>query len=192
MTVRLCFLSGKGGVGRTSLALAVASHFSQVDRRRVLLIDQDPQGSAIAWSALADETPFTVSRSRSQGFDIEIIDTPPKLPDPSAFQDADLYVVPTALDAVSYVVFLRTIEFLKRHGKRFIVIANRVNRMRAEHRERLGTPELAEAVIVPERAGFSRAYASGTTIHQIKGRGVAAVQFDTLAIIRKIKEEVSL
>lgn len=192
MTVRLCFLSGKGGVGRTSLALAVASHFSQVDHCRVLLIDQDPQGSAIAWSALADETPFTVSRSRSQGFDIEIIDTPPKLPDPSAFQDADLYIVPTALDAVSYVVFLRTVEFLKRHNKRFVVIANRVNRMRAEHRERLGTADLANAVVVPERAGFSRAYASGTTIHQIKGRGVASVQFDTLSIVRKIKEEVSL
>ncbi|MHC9013814.1 nucleotide-binding protein [Stenotrophomonas bentonitica] len=192
MTVRLCFLSGKGGVGRTSLALAVASHLSQVGRRRVLLIDQDPQGSAIAWSALADETPFTVSRSRSQGFDIEIIDTPPKLPDSATLQDADLYIVPTALDAVSYVVFLRTVEFLKRHEKRFIVVANRVNKARAEHRERLATPELAYAVVVPERAGFSRAYASGTTIHQIKGRGVASVQFDTLSIVRKIKEEVSL
>ena len=192
MTVRLCLLSAKGGVGRTTLSLALSSYFSEIKKKRVLLIDQDPQGSALAWSALADETPFVVARSRSKGFHMEIIDTPRRLNDNEVLPDADLYIVPTALDAVSYVVFLRTIDLLKRKKKRFIVVANRVNRARAEHRERLASSELAGAVVIPDRAGFSRAYAEGTTIYQIKGRGVRHVQFDTLSIVKKIKLEVNV
>lgn len=69
--MRVCVFNAKGGVGRTTLSLNLASWFAKRDpQSRVLLADCDPQGSALAWAALAEETEFTVGRSRSRGFDV--------------------------------------------------------------------------------------------------------------------------
>lgn len=163
--MRVCLFNGKGGVGRTTLALnlagAVAARFPSW---RVLVADCDPQGSALAWAALAEETPFTVGRSRSRGFDLEILDLAPRIPENGVLPSADLFVVPTLLDGVSFVVFLRTLAMLKEQGARPLTVANRVNLGRAEHRDRLQDPALRQAVSIRDRSSLASTYARGHTV----------------------------
>ncbi len=181
--MQLCTFNAKGGVGRTTLSLQLAGYYAQ-GNRRVLVADRDPQGSALAWAALAEETPFTVGRSRSRGFDIEIHDMPPRLPDNGVLPQADLYLVPTLLDGVSFVVYLRTIAVLQEQGKAYLTIANRYNPRRAEHRGRLAA--LEDACVLQERAAFASCYALGQTVFDAEGRHLPQARADIETIAHSI------
>ncbi len=82
-------LQQKGGVGKTTLSLNMAEYFAKAGER-VLLVDADPQGSALAWSAeREDPCPFSVIGKAvpnlhkdlpelAQGYDRVIIDGAPR------------------------------------------------------------------------------------------------------------------
>lgn len=97
----------KGGSGKSTLAIHLA-HAIALSKRRVLLVDADPQGSAQGWSAAReDKPPFTVigmARNTlhrdlpdiSKDYDHVVIDTPPRVSAlaRTAILAADLVLIP--------------------------------------------------------------------------------------------------
>lgn len=101
------FASQKGGVGKTTLALHLA-HAIALAKKRVLLADGDPQGSAASWAAAReDKPPFpvvgmahnTLHRDLpdiAKDYDHVVIDSPPRVSAlaRSAILAADLVLIP--------------------------------------------------------------------------------------------------
>ena len=111
----------KGGVGKSTTALHLAMYFSSIGK--TLLVDGDPNRTAIAWSDRSEKGfPFrTVDEKAAMkavtGNDYIIIDTPAR-PDSSDLKDlgdgCDLLILPTAPDIVSLQPMLDTAQDLSR------------------------------------------------------------------------------
>ena len=103
--MKLTVLNTKGGVGKTTTAIYIATGLHASGR--TLLVDSDPQQSALTWSECDPGLPFDVVAlpvrdlhkriaSLSQGYANVVIDTPPQDLGiiRSAILAADLAIVP--------------------------------------------------------------------------------------------------
>lgn len=106
----------KGGAGKTTVAVNLAAE-GLSRGLRVLLVDADPQGSARTWAAVAGENGHPVPSvatgdagmhldlpARAAGFDLVVVDTPPRAGEVqrSAIVVANVTVIPcgpSGLDA---------------------------------------------------------------------------------------------
>jgi chromosome partitioning protein len=155
MAVRIAFINGKGGVGKTTCSLLFAAALMDAGKS-VSIDDRDPQGNATS-AAIHLGIP-----QGSGASDIVVMDTAPNLENPStvkAIKDADLVVLVTTPDAPDLSTTLATSRIIKeiRLGKT-VLLFNRVVPHTYEFNE---MPRVAAAFpfpTLPHHLTFLRAY----------------------------------
>lgn len=194
----IVLMSQKGGAGKTTVTLHLAAE-AQARGHRVVVLDADPQGSALAWAEArgAGKTPAVfdvhgravegIQAARQEGYDLVLVDTEPRS---SArvlqiAKEADLQVVvsrPTALDAHAA---RETIDALQGARLSARVVLNSALPRVAETDEARQFFTAAGAVVWPgalnSRVSYQRALASGMTVSELEPRGEAAREIHELA-----------
>lgn len=192
----LVIASQKGGAGKTTLAVHLATAASA--SRRVLLMDVDPQGSAMEWANRRGDVapdvsaihPATIAkeveRARAEGYEFCIIDTAPHA-DSAALQAArlaDLVVIPCRPATFDLAAIGATLDLCKLANKQSIVVLNA-----APIRSRV-TAEAAEAVVerggtvspvvIHQRVAYQHCLIDGRTAGEFEPGGAAANEITTL------------
>ncbi|MUG96937.1 AAA family ATPase [Scytonema sp. UIC 10036] len=192
----------KGGVGKTTIAVHI-SHALALKKKRVLLVDADPQGSARDWAAArGEEPPFpvigldrpTIHRDLptvAAGYDHVVIDGPPRVSDlaRSAIIAADIVVIPIqpspydiwAADEV--VKLIQEANVFKENLKAVFVINRKIvntaiGRDVVEALEQYPFPVLQSAV--SQRVVFAESAAEGKTVLEVDKNGSASKEVKAL------------
>lgn len=190
-------ISQKGGVGKTTLATALAVEAGR-DGRRAIVIDLDPQASASFWrdTREAEEPAITavpaarlghVLRAAAEaGVDLAIVDTPPFSKDIAyeAAERADFVLIPTRPAVLDVMAMTRTLDLVKHTAKPHAVVLTFCPPSGREVEDTVAVIRELAATLCPVRIGnrvaYSRAQQSGRAAQELAEAGKAAREVNDL------------
>lgn len=210
----IAFLNQKGGVGKTTLAVHLAGEFAR-SGQRVLVVDADPQGSALDWAqmrsqrrlprcfrvvGLARETLHQELPEAARGVDHVIVDGPPRVTAlaRSALIAADLVLIPVQPSpfdvwaSAEVVALVREVRVFKPQLRAAFIVNRRVVRTvigRDVHAALLHHEVPALTSNVSQRVLFAECIATGQLAHELDLAGVAAGEITALAT--EVQEQMS-
>ncbi|MGQ3671272.1 AAA family ATPase [Xanthobacter sp. TB0136] len=191
----LAIVSQKGGVGKTTLATALA--VEAVRRgQSVVIIDLDPQASASFWKDTRQETLFedplaitavpasrlahVLAAAENAGCDLAVIDTPPFSKDIAyeATQRADFVLIPTRPAVLDVMAMTRSLDLVKHYERPYAVAITFCPHQGREVEDTERAIRELEANLCPVRIGsriaYSRAQQTGRAAQEIDPGGKAA------------------
>jgi chromosome partitioning protein len=189
----IALVSQKGGVGKTTITLHLATAFTQHDYG-VVVLDLDPQASAAEWKDYrAAEFPAVqsiqparlqrvLSEARAIGADVVILDTAPHSDGPAleAAKQADLVLVPAQPSILDLRALGKTADLLKmaRASKVFAVLNCVPAQAGDADSAASAIPEQFGLAVGPVRLGtrliYKRSLIDGQTAQEVEPGGKAA------------------
>lgn len=206
--ITICFVSQKGGVGKTTLAIHLATAM-QASGRQTVVIDLDPQTSAAEWKdARQDEMPYVVAvpasrlakalqTAQENGAEIAILDTAPHSEGTTldAARAADLILVPCQPSIMDLRAMRKTADILNYLKKPTYAVLNEVaaHGTVADEAARAITAQFGIPVApvrVGQRVAFNRCLLTGQTAQEYEPGGKAAQE--VAALLQWASEQVGL
>lgn len=187
----LSLISQKGGVGKTTLATALAVA-AEADGKSAAVFDLDPQASASFWhdtrgadrpavvATPAARLRHMLTAAEQSGCELAIVDAPPFAKDIAfeAAERADFVLVPTRPAVLDVMSMTRTLELVRQYQKAAAVV---LTFCPPSGREVTDTETMVKKlgaelcpVHIGNRIAFSRAQQTGHAAQELEPHGKAA------------------